>query len=617
MMTIFRRLQFRLLLVLIVVASIPIGVVSLINYRATTQLVTEEVEARQTEVTLIVSEQVTSFVQDIVNVLRAIGQGGFGLELSQSEINQYIGNYVNSNQTDKTIYKSIWLMDIDGNEIGGIINGIPIEAETFINRREDEIFFRPERGEIYFSNVRVINRTPEISLSVPIYDNDGSFIGVVGAIIDLETTWDVIRDLQLGQTGYAMLLDRRGNVMVHRDAAVVDARYNLADSLSFASALRNTLLDVYYYESPIGGDVIGSALPIVGPNWVLLVERPTNEAFAPISQAEQTIFLGLVIAILISTLISLLLSRQIAHPIVSLRNIVSQFGAGALDIRSKIRSRDEIGQLSAGFNTMAERLKTRIDEINQKNQELQLANEKVLEASRLKDEFLAVMSHELRTPLSAILGFSGVLLMDGELTEPQAFQVQRIETNSERLLNLINDILDISRIQAGRMSFHPVPLSIRQVIRRIHEQLGVLAKEKKIAFTYSVAEDIPKHIMLDEDALIKIITNLCSNGIKFTHQGSVSIDVTREQNNLIIRATDTGIGIPAHMQDIIFEEFRQVDSSSRRSYGGTGLGLAIVRRLAVALGGKVTVKSKVNEGSIFTVTLPLVEKEEINAEEKS
>jgi len=617
MMTIFRRLQFRLLLVLIVVASIPIGVVSLINYRATTQLVTEEVEARQTEVTLIVSEQVTSFVQDIVNVLSAIGQGGFGLELSQSELNQYIGNYVISSQTDKTIYKSIWLMDIDGNEIGGIINGIPIEAETFINRREDEIFFRPERGEIYFSNVRVINRTPEISLSVPIYDNDGSFIGVVGAIIDLETTWDVIRDLQLGQTGYAMLLDRRGNVMVHRDAAVVDARYNLADSLSFASALRNTPLDVYYYESPIGGDVIGSALPIVGPNWVLLVERPTNEAFAPISQAEQTIFLGLVIAILISILISLLLSRQIAHPIVSLRNIVSQFGAGALDIRSKIRSRDEIGQLSAGFNTMAERLKTRIDEINQKNQELQLANEKVLEASRLKDEFLAVMSHELRTPLSAILGFSGVLLMDGELTEPQAFQVQRIETNSERLLNLINDILDISRIQAGRMSFHPVPLSIRQVIRRIHEQLGVLAKEKKIAFTYSVAEDIPKHIMLDEDALIKIITNLCSNGIKFTHQGSVSIDVTREQNNLIIRATDTGIGIPAHMQDIIFEEFRQVDSSSRRSYGGTGLGLAIVRRLAVALGGKVTVKSKVNEGSIFTVTLPLVEKEEINAEEKS
>ncbi len=617
MMAIFRRLQFRLLLVLIVVASIPIGVVSLINYRATTQLVTEEVEARQTEVTLIVSEQVTLFVQDIVNVLRAIGQSGFGLQLSTNNLNNYIESYINSTQTDKNIYKSIWLMDVDGNEIGGIVNSIPIEAETLINRSEDEIFFRPERGETYFSNVRVINRTPEISLSVPIYDNTGTFIGVVGAIIDLETTWDVIRDLQLGQTGYAMLLDRRGNVMVHRDVAIVDARYNLADIPAFASALRQIPLDVHYYDSPIAGNVIGSALPITGPNWVLLVERPTDEAFAPISQAIQNIFLGLVIAIFISIAISLLLSRQIARPIIALRNMVSQFGAGALDIRSKIRSKDEIGQLSAGFNTMADRLKTRIDEINLKNEELQLANEKVLEASRLKDEFLAVMSHELRTPLSAILGFSGVLLMDGELTEPQAFQVQRIETNSERLLNLINDILDISRIQAGRMSFHPVPLSIRQVIRRIHEQLSVLAKEKKIAFTYSVADDIPKQVMLDEDSLIKIITNLCSNGIKFTHQGSVSIDITREENNLIIRATDTGIGIPAHMQDIIFEEFRQVDSSSRRSYGGTGLGLAIVRRLAVALGGKVTVKSKVNEGSIFTVTLPLVEKEEIKAEDKS
>ncbi|HRF94456.1 MAG TPA: cache domain-containing protein, partial [Aggregatilineales bacterium] len=451
-MNIFRHLQFRLLLVLIVVASVPIGVVSIINYSATTNLVTEEVEARQTEVTHIISEQVTLFVQDITRTLQVIGRAGFMLSFDTDQLNDYIANYLIPSENGTTIYRSIWLMDADGNEIAGIFNGEPLSLETIINRAEDEIFFRPERGEIYFSNVRVINQSPEISLSVPIYDNAGVFIGVVGAIIDLETAWDIIRDLQLGQTGYAMLLDRRGNVIVHRDSAVVDARYNLADSQPFAAALRDQSVAVYQYNSPIGGNVVGSAQPIMGPNWVLMVERPTQEAFATISQAVQNIFLGLVIAIIISALISLLLSRQIARPIIALRNAVHQFGAGALNTRSKVTSQDEIGQLSEGFNAMADRLKTRIEEINLKNHELQLANEKVLEASRLKDEFLAIMSHELRTPLSAIIGFSGVLLMDNELDEQQTFQVQRIETNSERLLNLINDILDISRIQAGRMS---------------------------------------------------------------------------------------------------------------------------------------------------------------------
>ncbi|MCL4255048.1 MAG: hypothetical protein KJ043_14885, partial [Anaerolineae bacterium] len=126
-------------------------------------------------------------------------------------------------------------------------------------------------------------------------------------------------------------------------------------------------------------------------------------------------------------------------------------------------------------------------------------------------------------------------------------------------------------------------------------------------FNYIVNDDVPTEVMLDEDAFIKILTNLCSNGIKFTSKGSVDIVVSRDTDHLIIQVSDTGIGIPAHMQDVIFEEFRQADSSSKRAYGGTGLGLAIVRRLAMSLGGKVSVKSKVNEGSIFTVGLPLIE----------
>lgn len=607
MMGILRQLQFRLLLVLIIVATIPIGVVALINYTVTTQLVTEEVEARQREVTQIVSAQVTGFVDNIIRTLQTIGINSLSLGFNYNQLNLYINNYFQGADESALIYKSIWLMNADGNEIGGVANGNAFLRDSLLNRREDEVFFRPQRGEIFFSNVRVINRTPELSISVPIYDENDVFVGAVAAIIDLETTWDVIRDFQLGQTGYVMLLDRRGNIMVHPDNQIVDAQYNLADAEAFVRALRGQAIGIYTYNSPFAGNVIASAIPIAGPNWVLMVERPTQEAFAPIQQAVQNIILGLLIAVFVSGLISALLSRQIARPIVSLRNTVQQFGTGDFDIRSDIRAQDEIGQLARGFNDMATRLKTRIDEISQKNEELRLANEKVLEASRLKDEFLATMSHELRTPLSAILGFSGVLLMDEQLDEEQTFQVERIESNSTRLLNIINDILDISRIQAGRMTFHPVPLNIRAMIEQIHAQLEVLAKDRKIGFNYSISDDVPAEVMLDEDAFIKILTNLCSNGIKFTHKGSVDITVNRNSDQLVIQVSDTGIGIPAHMQDVIFEEFRQADSSSKRAYGGTGLGLAIVRRLAMSLGGTVSVRSKVNEGSTFTVTLPLIE----------
>lgn len=608
-MSFFRSIQFRLLLFFSLVAIIPIALVSIINLNTASELVEQEVQARQFETTEIIHDQVSLFIENIVHRLETMGRGSLSLQLERQEINNYIASYL---EGESNIFRSAWLINAEGDEIGGIVAGRPIAFGDLANRREDEIFFRPQRGENYFSNVRLINGLPQISISVPIFDNLGNFAGVAGAVIELSEAWTTIEELELGANGYAMLLDRRGNIIVHRDASILNAGFNLGDAPPYAAALRASNLTVYQYQSPIAGEVIGSALPIEGPEWVLLVERPESEAYAAISQARSNIFLGLSVALIFAVGISFFLTRQLASPIISLRDIVQRFGAGNLSVRSSLKSGDEYQQLSEGFNTMAERLQNRIDEIDQKNKALQEANEKVLETARLKDEFLAVMSHELRTPLNAIIGFSGILLMDETLPEKQAFQVQRIETNSERLLNLINDILDISRIQAGRMSLNPTPLNIRKELNRIHEQLGILAKNKNLEFSHSVADDVPSLITVDEDALIKILTNLCSNAIKFTSYGSVVIEVSREERNLLIQVRDTGIGIPPHMYEIIFEEFRQVDGSSMRQYGGTGLGLAIVRRLSMAMGGSVTVKSRVNEGSNFTVTLPLLAESETN-----
>jgi PAS domain S-box-containing protein len=227
------------------------------------------------------------------------------------------------------------------------------------------------------------------------------------------------------------------------------------------------------------------------------------------------------------------------------------------------------------------------------------------EASRYKDEFFAVMSHELRTPLNAMIGLLGIVLMKNKLAADDANMVTRARANSDRLLTLINNILDISRMEAGRLQLTPINLNMRKLMEKLQASMGVLADQKNLDFKVIVDTALPETILLDDDAITKIVTNLLSNAIKFTEKGSVELKVEPQDDNFILTVTDSGIGIPAHMHEIIFETFRQVDASSTRAHGGSGLGLSIVRNLCQAMQGTVRLESEPGKGSTFTVTLPM------------
>ncbi|MEL6406954.1 MAG: HAMP domain-containing sensor histidine kinase [Chloroflexota bacterium] len=243
--------------------------------------------------------------------------------------------------------------------------------------------------------------------------------------------------------------------------------------------------------------------------------------------------------------------------------------------------------------------------VAERTQDLEIALREREEADRLKDEFMATMSHELRTPLNAIIGFSGIMLMMGDLDETKTDRMKRIRSNADRLLNLINDILDISRIESGRLETLPVDIHLSDFIERIKEQTQILADEKHLDVTIQKCEKMPEIVRLDEDLLTKIATNLISNAIKFTEEGSISVTIESiEDDKWRLTVADTGIGIPVHMHDTIFERFRQVDGTSKRAYGGSGLGLAIVKQMTEAMNGKIWVRSEVGEGSTFTVELP-------------
>lgn len=241
--------------------------------------------------------------------------------------------------------------------------------------------------------------------------------------------------------------------------------------------------------------------------------------------------------------------------------------------------------------------------------QLRTANAVAQESARLKSEFLATMSHEIRTPLNAIEGFTGVMLegMAGvEMNDKAQRYVERISANSQRLLALINDFLDVSRIESGQMKLSNLPIHPALLAEKWQSELGLLAENKDLAFNVTVDPKLPEVILGDAEALSKITLNLLGNAIKFTHEGSVSLTLQERGESWAIIVEDTGIGIPEDAQEYIFEEFRQVDQSSTRAYGGTGLGLSIVSKFARLMNGAVSVRSEVGKGSRFIVLLPLL-----------
>ncbi|MCG8605393.1 PAS domain S-box protein, partial [bacterium] len=230
-------------------------------------------------------------------------------------------------------------------------------------------------------------------------------------------------------------------------------------------------------------------------------------------------------------------------------------------------------------------------------------------ANKLKSEFLANVSHELRTPLNAIITLSDILIrgIPGDLNAEQSKQIQIIQRSGRNLLNLISDILDLSKIEAGRLEPVYAVIPIKAIIEETVEHIRPLCVGKGLSLELEYTDDVPEFIYSDQDKVIKALTNILSNAVKFTQKGGiqVGVSVNSDASKLVIQITDTGVGIPKDRIEEIFQEFHQVDSSASRTFGGTGLGLAITRNVLTLIDGSVEVKSRRGQGSTFSVYVPL------------
>jgi len=257
---------------------------------------------------------------------------------------------------------------------------------------------------------------------------------------------------------------------------------------------------------------------------------------------------------------------------------------------------------------LEERIRSATADLAEQNARLQWQSQEVERANRLKSEFLASMSHELRTPINALIGYSALLIdgVLGEINERQRDALQRGRAAAEHLLALINDILDLAKIEAGKMPLHLEEVELRDVISEVSQQIEPMLRKKQLEFIVDISTDCPA-LYTDRTKVRQVLLNLLSNAVKFTNRGRVSVIARCAQSDdgVQIDVVDSGIGIQDRDLQAIWEDFRQVDQSRTREYGGTGLGLSITRKLLDRLGGKANVRSTYGEGSVFSVTLPL------------
>jgi len=579
------------------------------------------------------------------------------IDFMEARINEVATNLLfaaNRLSNDPSLIQAV----IDGNEHQletiilttiGLTNATDVdivdaEGESLLGEEEDEGVSEVESDIISLALLgseftRIVYDEDEaeesplrLTVAVPIILGTGEQVGAL--LVGQEMNDDFLNFVNYERDSDHLLLSYEGETLALTQPE--DGRYDIRTIPTLFDAVSQAQKGVNYVDSKITYTANGYA-QILGHMPITVDGRLTNAVMSIVVDMNSLFTLrdtivqgllasmGLVIVFLIFVLLYVF-HQFVVAPLGRIQVAAQSIMGGNYDQRIEGLSRDEVGKLGVAFNSMTAAVQSRESQLSELNQTLEqrvaertadmkkardeaLAAQRIAnENSRLKSEFLSMMSHELRTPMNAIEGFTSIMLnrMAGvEFNAKTERYLGKIQSNSHRLLGLINDFLDLSRIESGRLELAYSPMSPIDMVQGWKDNLSSLAEKKALNFEVTVDPNLPQTLYGDEESLSKIVINLLGNAIKFTETGTVSLKLEKQDNLMIMEVRDTGIGIPPHAREYIFDEFRQVDMSSKRQHGGTGLGLSIVQKLANAMGGTVTLQSEVGVGSIFTVAIPI------------
>ena len=589
------NLQSKIILFFVVLATVPVlilgGVaVFLID-------LSHRIDVSNLELQLLgqKTEEIEKFFADTAGILEL--QVGFSQKapIGLNEQHFILNGIMSENQS----FEEVSFVDVEGL----IVNDAPTiagkETSKLVRDSHSEIelfnilnlkkYTAPLLGQAYVGEVYRTLKGPVVTISAPVRNRNGDLIQVLSAEINVNQIRRFITGSSLGFSGGLTLLDADGTIIASRNSAASEGV-----SLSgferikemLAGRTFDALADEDRYQSIIDGKpVIGAGKKIPSTGWIIFAEWPLDDADSVIRDVRNQVLTLTLISILAVLLIAPFFALRITKPIQDLKIGVSKIEEGDLNQKVKITTADELEDLGKAFNKMGEGLK-RLEE--------------------LKNEFVFIAAHELRTPVTAVKGYVSMILEGDAGPIPEAIKkfLEPIQQANERLIKLVNDILEIARNDAGRITIQVFSVNISPAIKAVIKEVLPLAIEKSIAINYNEPTEMPL-VLADTIRLREVITNFISNAIKYGRIGGwIKIYHEPDGKFIITHIEDNGIGIPKPEQGRIFEKFFRSETSKVAQIQGTGLGLFITKELIEKMGGKVWFITENDKGTRFSFRLP-------------
>src|SRR5215813_445260 len=607
----FASLRARLLL-LVLLAVIPALVLALYTNLEERQLRKALVQEDAMRLSRLVSADYERLIEDARQLVVSLARLPAVRGRNRAACNAVFTDLL----TQHSSYVNLGVVDADGNVL---CSALPIADPVYLG---DRVYFRRalETRDFAVGEYQVgrITRQATVNFGYPVLDDAGHIRAVVFAALDLAWLKTLASQAGLPPGSMLTVIDRHGTIL---------SRY--PDEGKWIGQLMPEPLVLHAILSQQGNGTIdapgmdgiprlfsfapfGSAAQ--SANAYVSVGIPAAVAFAGVNQilARNLAALGLVASLALAAAWvggNLFIVRQIQ----ALVSATKRVAAGELGVRTGLPyGHGELSQLASAFDQMAESLdraheqRLREEELRRKNYELEQYNLAIQEANRLKSEFVSMVSHELRTPLTSIQGYAELMVEDEQITEEQRESLTLVKKSADRLLGLINDLLDLSRIEAGRVDLHRTSLDVARLISEVARSLRPLIEAKRQQLKLDLGDALPA-VWADANRVTQILTNLISNAHKYTLvDGSITVAARPDDGFVRVDVSDTGIGLSPEDQRQLFTKFFRVHDRLPQAAHGTGLGLVITRLLVELHGGRITVSSAPGQGSTFSFSLPAV-----------
>ena len=570
-----------------------------------------------------ISSQTSSFQEvqakkgssEIKDFFTRLSNNSFGLarvyRKNEKEMAQTAGYVIRNND----YIKKITILSTAGREIAKFDTFGQVSKDLLSYEVLSEPFNSGIAGSTAISKVYYIEQGlgPHIDLFSPIFGDKNDVTGVVKMQINLDQLRIDLGGIRLGGNGYIYIVDNEGRLIAHPSEQFVLQRPNLSSRKIVSNIINNAEStpqdEEYKNEKNIA--VVAKAIRIPGYNWIAVFEQPTSEAFGFLTFIRNLFIVTLIGSSLFLLLIALFLSENLTRPIRKLREIARQMRLeqGRVKRTMIIKSGDEIESLSYSFASLVDQLLQREHLLESIGNQLKSANERLKGVDRLKDEFVSLASHELRTPMTIIKSYLWMILEKETLNEKQKTYLSRAYSSTERLINLVNDMLNVSRIESGRFTLAIQPTDIVDLVSVMYQELLPKAQELGINLVFEKPTAAFPKVQADKERVEQVLINLIGNSLKLTPKdGKITIALSQKDGMVETTISDTGKGISQEDMPKLFQKFGMVgnDYLKRQGTQGTGLGLYLSKAIVELMGGKIRVESEgAGKGAKFTFTLKI------------